>query len=73
MLGGTPFERSQENIRLAARPVRQRCSISRGMGVLVRALGGGGQGIGPSAGGGEIVLHAWNVCTRGPRAGMSCR
>ena len=40
-LGETPFERSQETIRLAARPVRQRCNIPRGMGVLVRALGGG--------------------------------
>ena len=48
-LGETPFERSQESIRLAARSVRQRCSIPRGMGVLVRALGGGGQGTGPSA------------------------
>ena len=43
-LGETPFERSQETIRLAARPVRQRCSIPRGMGVLVRALGGGDRG-----------------------------
>ena len=43
-LGGTPFERSQENIRLAARSVRQRCSIPRGVGVLVRALGGGDRG-----------------------------
>ena len=40
-LGGTPFERSQETTRLAARSVRQRCSIPRGVGVLVRALGGG--------------------------------
>ena len=40
-LGGTPFERSQETIRLAARSVQQRCSIPRGVGVLVRALGGG--------------------------------
>ena len=61
-LGGTPFERSQETIRLAARSVQQHCSIPRGAGVLA-----GGQGIGPSAGGGEIVLHAWSVCTRGPR------
>ena len=40
-LGETPFERSQESIRLAARPVRQRSSILRGVGVLGRALGGG--------------------------------
>ena len=40
-LGGTPFERIQETIRLAARSVQQRCSIPRGVGVLVRALGGG--------------------------------
>ena len=40
-LGETPFERSQETIRLAARSVQQRCSIPRGVGVLVRALGGG--------------------------------
>ena len=45
-LGGTPFERSHESIRLAARSVRQRCSIPRGVGVLVRALGGGGRGQG---------------------------
>ena len=43
-LGGTPFERSQETIRLAARSVRQRCNIQRGVGVLVRSLGGEGQG-----------------------------
>ena len=43
-LGETPFERSQETIRLAARSVQQRCSIPRGMGVLVRALGGGDRG-----------------------------
>ena len=43
-LGGTPFERSQETIRLAARSVQQRCSIPRGVGVLVRALGGGDRG-----------------------------
>ena len=43
-LGGTPFERSQETIRLAARPVQQRCRIPRGVGVLVRALGGGDKG-----------------------------
>ena len=40
-LGETPFERSQESIRLAARSVRQRSSILWGVGVLVRALGGG--------------------------------
>ena len=45
-LGGTPFERSQETIRLAARSVQQRCSIPRGVGVLVRALGGGDRGQG---------------------------
>ena len=43
-LGGTPFERSQEFIRSTARPVRQRSSILRGVGVLVRALGGGDRG-----------------------------
>ena len=43
-LGESPFERSQEFIRSTARPVRQRCSIPRGMGVLVRALGGGDRG-----------------------------
>ena len=43
-LGETPFERSQETIRLAACSVRQRCSIPRGVGVLVRALGGGNRG-----------------------------
>ena len=31
-LDGTPFERSQETIRLAARSVQQRCSISGGVG-----------------------------------------
>ena len=45
-LGGTPFERSQETIRLAARSVQQRCSIPRGVGALVRALGGGDRGQG---------------------------
>ena len=45
-LGGTPFERGQEAIRLAARSVQQRCSIPRGVGVLVRALGGGDRGQG---------------------------
>ena len=39
-LGGTPFERGQEATRLAARPVRQRSSALRGVGALVRALGG---------------------------------
>jgi hypothetical protein len=43
-LGGTPFERSQETTRLAARSVRQRCSIPRGVGVLVRSLDGGYRG-----------------------------
>ena len=62
-LGETPLERVQETIRLAARLVRQRCSIPWGVGVLVRSLG---QGTGPS-GGGEIVLLIWSVCTRGPR------
>jgi hypothetical protein len=66
-LGETPFERSQEFIRSTARSVRQRSSIPRGVVVLGRALGGGGQGTGPSAAGGGIVLHAWSVCTRGPR------
>ena len=75
-LGGTPFERSQETIRLAARSVQQRYSIPRGVGVLVRALGGG-QGTGPSqaAAGGGIVPRNWGVCTRGPRgcaAGNFC-
>ena len=37
----TPFERSQEFIRSTARPMRQRYSIPRGVGVLARALGGG--------------------------------
>ena len=27
----------------------------------------GGEGTGPSAGGGEIVLLIWSVCSRGPR------
>ena len=45
-LGETLFERSQEFIRSTARPVRQRCSIPRGVGVLVRALGGGDRGQG---------------------------
>jgi len=45
-LGGTPFERSQETTRLAARSVRQRSSILRGVGVLGRALGGGDRGQG---------------------------
>ena len=45
-LGGTPSERSQETIRLATRSVQQRCSISRGVGALVWALGGGGRGQG---------------------------
>ena len=44
--GGTPFERSQEFIRLAARLGRLRCSISRGVGILVRSLGGGDRGQG---------------------------
>ena len=43
-LGGTPFERSQETTRLAARSVRQRSSILRGVGVLVRSLGRGDRG-----------------------------
>ena len=64
-----PFERSQETTRLAARSVRQRCSIPRGVGVLVRSLGGEGQGQGrlllPA--GGEIVLLNWRVYTRGPQ------
>ena len=67
-LGGTPFGRSQEIIRLAARSVLQRCNIPRV--VNWRSGAGawrGGQGIGPSAVGGEIVLHTWSVCTRGPR------
>ena len=45
-LGETPFERSQEFIRSTARSVRQRSSIPRGVGVLVRALGGGDKGQG---------------------------
>ena len=45
-LGETPLERVQETIRLAARLVRQRCSIPWGVGVLVRSLGGGGRGQG---------------------------
>ena len=45
-LGETPFERSQETTRLAARSVRQRSSILRGVGVLGRALGGGDRGQG---------------------------
>ena len=45
-LGGTPFERSQETTRSTARSVRQRCSIPRGAGVLVRSLGGGDRGYG---------------------------
>ena len=45
-LGETPFERSKETTRLAARSVRQRNSILRGVGVLGRALGGEGQGQG---------------------------
>ena len=64
-LGETPFERGQESIRLAARSVRQRCSIPRGVGVLVRALGGWEQGTGPSAAGGGIVPRNLRVCTRG--------
>ena len=40
-LGQPTFERGQESIRLAARSVQQRCSIPRGVGVLVRALGAG--------------------------------
>jgi len=43
-LGETPFEQSQEFIRSTARSVRQRCSIPRSVGVLVRALGGGDRG-----------------------------
>ena len=38
-LGETPFERSQEIIRLAARSVRHRCSIPRSVGILMRSLG----------------------------------
>ena len=45
-LGETPFERSQESVRLAARSVRQRSSIPRDVVVLVRALGGGDRGQG---------------------------
>ena len=45
-LGETPFERSQEFIRLAARLGRPRCSILRGVGILVRSLGGGDRGQG---------------------------
>ena len=45
-LGETPLERVQETIRLAARLVRQRCSIPWGVGVLVRSLGGGDRGQG---------------------------
>ena len=45
-VGGTPFERSQEIIRSTARSVQQRCSIPRSVGVLVRSLGGEGQGQG---------------------------
>ena len=45
-LGETPFERSQEIIRLAARLGRPRCSILRGVGILVRSLGGGDRGQG---------------------------
>ena len=44
--GGTPFERSQEFIRLAARVGRLRCSILRGVGILVRSLGGVDRGQG---------------------------
>ena len=54
----TNMWRSQETIRLAARPVRGRFGAGAWR---------GGQGIEPSAGGGETVLHAWSVCTRGPR------
>ena len=43
-LGETHFERSQESIMLAARSVRQRSNIPRGVGVLVRALGAGDRG-----------------------------
>ena len=45
-LGETPFERSQESIRLAARLGRPRCSILRGVVILVRSLDAGGQGQG---------------------------
>ena len=45
-LGETPLERVQETIRLAARLVRQRCSIPWGVGGLVRSLGGGDRGQG---------------------------
>ena len=45
-LGETPFERSQEFIRSTARLGRHRCSILRGVGVLVRSLGGEDRGQG---------------------------
>ena len=45
-LGETPFERSQEIIRSTARSGRHRCSILRGVGILVRSLGGGDRGQG---------------------------
>ena len=66
-LGETPFERSQELIRLAARSVRQRSSV----GVLVRALGGGDRrqgrllpavALSPQLG----SVHSW-------ASGMRCR
>ena len=60
-LGETPFERSQESIRLAVRSVRQCSSIPRGVGALVQALGGA------SAAGGGIVPRNLSVCTCGPR------
>ena len=45
-LGETPFERSQEFIRSTARSGRHRCSILRGVDILVRSLGGGDRGQG---------------------------
>ena len=70
-LGETPFERSQEFIRSTARSVRQRSSIPRGVGVLVRALGGG-------AGDRAVCCWRWYCapqfeCVHSWASGMSCR
>ena len=43
-LGETPFERGQEFIRSTARSGRHRCSILRGVDILVRSLGGWDRG-----------------------------
>ena len=60
--------RPDHDFRFATYAAALQHSAGRGRsGLLVWALGGGGQGIGPSAVGGEIVLHVWSVCTRGPR------